>query len=57
MNLSLNEERCVSVIMTTATANRYGKESVSTYLFIDLYLDEDVDVLVAELLRARGLSL
>jgi hypothetical protein len=23
-------------------------------LFIDLYLDEDVDVLVAELLRARG---
>jgi hypothetical protein len=27
---------------------------VSTHLFIDLYLDEDVDVLVAELLRARG---
>jgi hypothetical protein len=27
---------------------------VSGQLFIDLYLDEDVDVLVAELLRARG---
>ncbi len=27
---------------------------MSSQLFIDLYLDEDVDVLVAELLRARG---
>ena len=27
---------------------------MSSGLFIDLYLDEDVDVLVAELLRARG---
>jgi hypothetical protein len=27
-----------------------------TSLFIDLYLDEDVDVLLAELLRARGFS-
>jgi len=27
---------------------------VSGRLFIELYLDEDVDVLVAELLRARG---
>jgi len=27
---------------------------VSTHLFIGLYLDEDVDVLVGELLRARG---
>ncbi len=25
-------------------------------LFIELYLDEDVDVLVAELIRARGFS-
>lgn len=30
------------------------KEFVEGQLFIDLYLDEDVDVLVAELLRARG---
>lgn len=27
---------------------------MSGQLFIELYLDEDVDVLVAELLRARG---
>jgi hypothetical protein len=27
-----------------------------TRRFIDLYLDEDVDVLVAELVRARGFS-
>ncbi len=27
-----------------------------TRLFIELYLDEDVDVLLAELLRARGFS-
>jgi hypothetical protein len=27
-----------------------------TRLFLELYLDEDVDVLVAELLRARGFS-
>jgi hypothetical protein len=25
-------------------------------LFIDLYLDEDVDVLVADLIRARGFT-
>ncbi len=27
-----------------------------TNLFIDLYLDEDVSVLVADLVRARGFS-
>jgi len=27
-----------------------------TRIFIELYLDEDVDVLLAELLRARGFS-
>ena len=27
-----------------------------TNLFIDLYLDEDVSVLVAELVRARGFT-
>jgi predicted nuclease of predicted toxin-antitoxin system len=26
-------------------------------LFIELYLDEDVDVLIADLLRARGFSM
>lgn len=29
---------------------------MSSRLFIELYLDEDVDVLVAQLLRARGYS-